>query len=408
MRLIRLCTNYPVFLNALYAGRPELTRGSYHEQYRALCAQHFSWADCWTSAFTKIGYTVWEPVANARAQQQTWARENGVAYDPDQWLAQITLAQVEHFQPDIVMVNDYATFTKAFFAQLRERVPGVRLVAGWCGAPYTDATVFEAYDVVLSNIPTLVDGFRQAGHRSELMAHCFDPRLLPELADAQPSYPFTFVGSLVKRPGFHNQRELLLDQLCQRAGLTVFADLAPRRRLAEKLIRSAAGALGLIRPLPLARNLINRVPRLRRLDQISRAPKALDPLPPAIRRAARPAVFGLEMFRTLAQSQLTLNTHIDIALAQASNMRLFEATGVGACLLTERQSDLARLFEPDVEVATYAHADEAVEKALYLLAHPEARRAIAAAGQRRTLRAHTFDLRAQWLDGLFQELLRGR
>ncbi len=111
------------------------------------------------------------------------------------------------------------------------------------------------------------------------------------------------------------------------------------------------------------------------------------------------------MYQTLHDSRLTLNTHIDIALDNASNMRLFEATGVGTCLLTERQPDLAELFEPDVEVATYSSPPEAVEKARYLLDHDDVRRSIADAGQARVQRDHTFAQRAQWMDQLFRSLI---
>ena len=42
----------------------------------------------------------------------------------------------------------------------------------------------------------------------------------------------------------------------------------------------------------------------------------------------------------------SLNRHIDVAEGYANNMRLFEATGVGALLLTEAAPNLADLFEP--------------------------------------------------------------
>ena len=78
-------------------------------------------------------------------------------------------------------------------------------------------------------------------------------------------------------------------------------------------------------------------------------------------------------------------------------MRLYEATGVGSLLLTDEGSNLAELFEPGREVVTYAGVDELVEKARHYLAHEDERRAIAAAGQARTLRDHTYELRMREL-----------
>jgi spore maturation protein CgeB len=86
-------------------------------------------------------------------------------------------------------------------------------------------------------------------------------------------------------------------------------------------------------------------------------------------------------------------------------MRLFEATGMGACLLTDWKPNLTELFEPDVEVAVYRTPAECVDKAHYLLEHDAERRAIAAAGQRRTLRDHTYERRIAVLERILLDAL---
>jgi spore maturation protein CgeB len=111
------------------------------------------------------------------------------------------------------------------------------------------------------------------------------------------------------------------------------------------------------------------------------------------------------MYAQLRRSRVTLNTHIDLSSTHASNMRLYEATGVGTCLLTDWKANLPEMFEPDAEVVTYESAEECVEKVRYLLEHEDERNGIAAAGQRRTLRDHTFDCRAAQLDDLIRGLL---
>ena len=102
---------------------------------------------------------------------------------------------------------------------------------------------------------------------------------------------------------------------------------------------------------------------------------------------------------------MTLNNHIDLSSGFANNMRLFEATGVGTCLLTDWKPNLHELFEPDLEVVTYRSAEEAVEKARYLLTHYRERQEIASAGQKRTLSTYTYDHRAQELDRLIRKSL---
>ena len=71
--------------------------------------------------------------------------------------------------------------------------------------------------------------------------------------------------------------------------------------------------------------------------------------------------------RSLRRSRVTLNSHIDFAGREAGNMRLFEATGVGAFLLTDFKDNLHTLFEPDREVAVWRSTDDClagIERAL--------------------------------------------
>ena len=94
---------------------------------------------------------------------------------------------------------------------------------------------------------------------------------------------------------------------------------------------------------------------------------------------------------------MTLNHHIDMADGYANNMRLFEATGFGTLLLTDWKVNLGEMFEPGREVVTYRTAAECAELIGYYVEHDAERDAIARAGQRRTLREHSYDQRMQEL-----------
>jgi spore maturation protein CgeB len=71
-------------------------------------------------------------------------------------------------------------------------------------------------------------------------------------------------------------------------------------------------------------------------------------------------------------------------------MRLFEATGAGAMLITEAAPNLADYFEPGHEVVTYDGPADLMEKLRHYLEHDEERKRIAAAGQARSLRDHSY------------------
>ncbi len=410
MRLMRLATNYPPYLDGFYASRPGIADAPYAVQQKALADDCFLWADFWTRSLGRIGYEAWEPVGNARPMQMAWARENGASYGEATWTTDILAAQVRRFRPDVLFVGDHNAYRRAFIERLRKDAPSIRLVIGWCGAPYADEETLKAYDIILSNIPGLVTRFRGWGARCEYLRHAFAPSVLERLgAPALPETDFSFVGSVVKHAGYHNLRESLLVFLAETAGLEIWGDVASPSRAELDAVRRSQRRYDLVHAamaVPGMSALLKSVPKLRNYAFMPERPR---PNPhhvdPRIASRARPGVYGLAMYRTIAGSRVTLNTHIDISRDWASNMRLFEATGVGACLLTERQSNLAELFEPDVEVATYGSPEEAAEKADYLLKRDDVRRTIASAGQRRTLSCHTYDLRAAQIDRWIRESL---
>jgi spore maturation protein CgeB len=101
------------------------------------------------------------------------------------------------------------------------------------------------------------------------------------------------------------------------------------------------------------------------------------------------------MYEALQRSQLTFNMHTDLVTGTVGNMRMFDATGVGTCMLVEHGTNIGDLFIPDQEVVTYSSLGECVEKARWLLNRPAEREAIARAGQRRTLSEHTFGNRCR-------------
>ena len=110
-----------------------------------------------------------------------------------------------------------------------------------------------------------------------------------------------------------------------------------------------------------------------------------------LRSVVSSPLYGLDMYRVLAASRLTINTHVDSAGSRAGNMRMFEATGMGSCLVTEHMENIDDLFEPGVEVETYTSTQELVQIAHDLIEDSERSERIARAGQARTFRCHTIE-----------------
>jgi spore maturation protein CgeB len=128
----------------------------------------------------------------------------------------------------------------------------------------------------------------------------------------------------------------------------------------------------------------------------------------ALRLAYRGEAWGVDMYRTLAQSRIVINRHGPIAEGYANNMRLFEATGMGATLVTEAAPNLRDLFSSDNEVATYNHASDLLETIRSLLVDDGCLLRLAGKGQQRVLADHTYSRRIEQLVSMLEERLTRR
>jgi spore maturation protein CgeB len=292
---------------------------------------------------------------------------------------------------------------------MREASPTPVKLIGWRAAPTEDYSVLRDLDLVLTCTQHFAKEMTDHGVSAQLLLHGFEPAILDLIPPGEDrTHDFTFMGTLLLDSGFYNQRFALLKQLVEKTDLQVYG------RLSERQTRS--------RSQQLASRVTFRTNRLLRQmdasDQLLAKLAAWDeryqrgPLTKEMLRKHpgrfHPPVIALEYFQLLAKSKINLNNHIDVAAGYAGNIRLFEVTGMGACLMTDWMINLREMFEEDVEIVTYRNADECVEKVNYLLQHPQELAAIAAAGQRRTLRDHTYVNRAGELNEILKELLSSR
>lgn len=117
--------------------------------------------------------------------------------------------------------------------------------------------------------------------------------------------------------------------------------------------------------------------------------------------------WGKEMYKVLERSKVTVNRHGVSPGGEAANMRLYEATGAGAALVTDRRKFIEEIFDSGIEVLLYDSPTDAAEKVQLLLDSDPFRRELALAGQQRTLTSHTIEQRAHYLDRYLRDLLGG-
>jgi len=381
MRILIINKDYPGFLRELYEKTPGLISASYAEQMAVRNASLFGVADFYSRNFQAQGHEAAELHINNDVLQATWMRENGYAIqmpattrparqrDGVLGLAKAALrplkrrlqgnslaaheaaalrAQIDAFQPDMILNQEMASVGSSFLVAARQ--PGRRIIGQIASAlPVNDG--YSAYDLVISSLPNLVRYFQKRGVMAALNRLAFDESILQAMGP-QPvrDVDVSFVGSLSPE---HRGRIALLEYLAVRVPLKVWG------------------------------NGIERLPSSSPLHAIYQG-----------------EAWGREMYQVLHRSRITLNHHIDLAESWANNMRLYEATGIGALLLTDAKRNLHEIFTPGSEVAVYTSPADCVQQIAHYLSHEQERSDIAAAGQARTLREHTYRIRTREIAAL--------
>ena len=373
MRIALLDTYYPRFLASHYATHPALAHEVYADQQQNLLDQVFGTSDFYSRHLRAIGHDAQDLIVNCTPLQKTWSQTHHVNYSalalklPQRllrlpvigpWLSalpglvEIAVEQVKAMRPDVLYCQDLWFLPPQKLAELR---PYAKLIVGQIASPLPPEAYLKGYDLILTSFPHFVPRLRAMGVASEYFRIGFDTRVLDLLGTVEQDIDASFVGGISRH---HGKALPMLEYLANSTPIKFFG----------------YGA-----------------------DRLSRSS------PIVVRHHGE--VWGLDMYRTLARSRVTLNRHINVAENYANNMRLYEATGVGALLITDRKDNLGELFEAGKEVVVYSSAEEAAELIRYYLDHPEEARRIARAGQARTLRDHTYQRRMGELDQLLEKFL---
>ena len=407
MRFLHFGFLYAPYVNDFFRRHPGLMHRSFEEQDAALKDDFFAGSDALASALRDIGYESRDHAFDVESIQKAWAREHDVAVG-ETWGPAIAKAQVVDFQPDVLMVNPFFV-PPGWIQEVRAEVSSIRLVMARHSSPRADLSPFKACDVVVSGDTRQVAELRDAGVDGQHLHHGFDDRVLPFLQERKNvDRAVLFTGQLLRRPGFHMYRTDVVRAITD-AGipldLRLLADPGVKARVRRGLGRRRWDLVRGMQKAGVPREKISRVPGL--TNVLGQGPPARE-LDRPLRKLAHPPLFGLEMLKTMRGAAITLNVHGDVSVSEANNLRLWEASGVGSCLLTDSKSNLGDLFDVGKEVVAFESVPDAVEKARWLLDNPDAAEAIARAGQERTLKDHTYAQRAVQLDGIIRTALDGR
>lgn len=397
MRFLILNSDYPDFQQWLYAQHPGLENQPYEKQMQVRKESLFSVSDIYSSNLRELGHETWNICVNNELMQKAWVREYGhtstihqsgqmssllqkvvrktrriISRTPlrylksffptglhslgmqPEWFVCILEEQIIKYKPDVVLNQSMNRISPAF---LRKMKPYIGLLVGQHAATrLNEKEDWSVYDLAISSFPYTLEWFHAHNVPCKLSRLGFDTRVLECVQNRDKTIPVSFVGSFAT---VHKPRTALLDFLSRKVPLSIWGPT------------SNEGFTGL-----------------------------------GLAKCYKGTAWGIEMYEILSQSRITVNHHGDVA-PYANNLRLFEATGVGTLLITDWKVNLHEMFELGKEVVTYRTPEECAELIQYYLNHDDEREAIARAGQRRTLRDHTFAQRIKELEQMTHQAFTG-
>jgi spore maturation protein CgeB len=389
---------YSGYLESFYQNNTGLQKLSFKEHIEFLLQNSTEFAGSYIINFRKLGIEADCVIVNDTDLQRKWAKEKGIRPDNN---SDILFDQVKHNKPDILWIEDMSFIDPDWIGAVRHEVKSIRLVVAYHCAPFNSKILenLKAIDFFVTCTPGIKSLFESMGKKSFLVYHGFDPRILSRINNVSESFnhDFIFSGSLISGGDFHNSRIRLIESILKnRINIGLYVNLEKKYRIRIK------------QSIYILNNLLKKI-NLENLIEKSRVLKygksRVNTYSQNLLKQKELPLYGMDMYNLFCHSKIVLNYHIGIAGDFAGNMRMFEVTGVGSCLLTDNKKNMPELFDTTSEVVVYDNEDDCIAKVKWLLEHEAERKNIALAGQKKTLNYHTVEKRCEILISILKKQL---
>jgi spore maturation protein CgeB len=379
---------YPGYLKRFYENFPDTLNKSYTDHYDLLISDSTEFVASYTRTLSRLGIKAIAIIANDILLQKKWKIKY---YTKNSSEKNLIYQQINHYKPDILWIEDLRFVNEDLINYVRQRISSIKLIIAYHCAPWNSNILkkLKACDMVITCTPGLQEEFENEGIKAYLVYHGFDKELLPRIRGERKSQSIEvlFSGSLFQGKGYHNSRIDFIKHLLENGiNLSLFINIESKYRIIIKKFLYT----------------INQFLRKIRIENSEKVFKLLEYgnvlvnyYPESILKKVQKPEYGFNMYKLLQNSKIVLNNHGEVAGDYAGNMRLFEATGAGSCLLTDDKCNLTKLFDVNNEIVVYHDAADCADKIKWLLENEEARKAIALAGQNKTLRSHTVEDRCK-------------
>lgn len=360
IKILFIQTNYPDFLK-LFHQKNNTEGKSYNEIKKLWAKEYFGSSNFYLKNLKNYGWSGDEIIANDETIQNAWAKMHKIniqlpksrifslipariknLLNLNYNFKKIIYKQVEFYKPDVIYIHDVTYFSKEELKLLKKKT---RLLVGQIAYPKPlNKSVFHEYDFIISSLPNYIRDFKKMGVKAEYLKWCFEDTILKNIKGKKRKYEVTYIGGLSP---LHSKGNAILEDVSKKINVNLWGYGRPNIKQA----------------------------------------------------------WGKDMFKIFSESKIVINRHINISKNYANNMRMFEATGMGALLITDKKVNNHEFFEIGREIIVYKDSEDLIKKIKYYLKNDSERIKIAKRGQTRTLKEHTYRIRMRELDKILRKYL---
>ena len=371
-----------------YKQNRELNSLSYQKQKDFLKNQGITWSGAWTRPFALLNIDTIDCYYNVNLIQKKWAKEKKLPkyISTDQILDEY----IKTTKPDAIFIETVRDFGNDWIDKIKKENRSVKKVIGHLCNPWYDTNQLKKYDLIFTCTSSIKNDLEESGIRSVWLANSFNSDItVKDNVIKSAEAKLCFYGSFLTIDSAHITRIDLITYLLEN---NITLDIFSRGAVlgfSEKLYSLVKFNLEKLFNKKSWRKLFNKILReflKKDINQIV--------LPDIIKKNELPAQYGIELYNCLLDYDTILNIHTDMT-NEAANMRLFEATGLGVCLLTDDKENLSQLFEIGKEILVYKDFEDCIKKIHWIKENPEKVKEISKAGKARTLADHTYYNRAR-------------
>lgn len=289
-----------------------------------------------------------------------WSKEFYSDIEEDK-IYRALIKQIIFYQPEIIIIQDGYIFEKGFYDSLKNNIPKLKAIFILCGTIVSPKKLENTKEVTaaLCIADSFAEQFNTIGVPTYILEHAFDERVLDYLKPISSKINRLIFSGTVEMNylgiNYHEFRKDVLDEfIIQEMPLDIYT---PQQHIFKNF-----------------KNLY-------------------EPL------------FGLNMLQKNSNYLINLNIHPNVAKGKTSNVRLFELTGIGSCLLTDKTDNINEFLKEDYEVVTFLTKEEAIDKAKFLLKNPSIALDIGRRAQEKILSKHTYKNKASQLSQILKQYI---